>query len=215
GRAVRDRPRSHLDRRGPAHARQGGGAVRRGPAVRRRGQHGEVSRRRGRVGGGQRLHRLPRWLRVRRGVRRRAQVPRVPPLQDGPGQQQPRARVRRRARARDAEKLLRWGGPTWPPIPPNRLGARASLPIPPTLDVWSTPQIWRAGAGRSYARPAQYRDRTGIRAAVHGARLLRGPVLAWRGERGLRGRSLLWSSAHLGQHGVSWASVFDQLRSVR
>src|SRR5206468_12926198 len=127
------------------------GGVRRGPAVRRRGQHGEVSRRRGRVGGGQRLHRLPRWLRVRRGVRRRAQVPRVPPLQDGPGQQQPRARVRRRARARNAAQLLRWGAPTWPPnwlsarpsppFPPNRLGARASPPTPPTLYVWSTRQV--------------------------------------------------------------------------
>ena len=30
------------------------------------------------------------------------------------------------------------------PHTPNRLSARASLPIPPTLDAWSTPQIGRA-----------------------------------------------------------------------
>src|SRR5438034_7864772 len=65
-----------------------------------------ISRGGGGVGGGQRVYRLPRRVRVRRGVRRRAQVPRVPPLQDRADQQQPRARVRRRARPGAAALLL-------------------------------------------------------------------------------------------------------------
>ena len=42
----------------------------------RGGEHGEAARLRGVVGGGQRLPRHPRRLRLRRGVRRRAEVPR-------------------------------------------------------------------------------------------------------------------------------------------
>ena len=58
------------------------------------------------IGGGQRLHRRPRRLRLRGGVRRRAQVPRVAPLQDGADQQQPGPGLRRRARPRHAPVLL-------------------------------------------------------------------------------------------------------------
>src|SRR3989440_5980966 len=58
------------------------------------------------MGGGQRLHRLPRGLRVRRGVRHRAEVPRGPALQDGAGEPEPRHGLRRRARPRHAAVLL-------------------------------------------------------------------------------------------------------------
>ncbi len=56
--------------------------------------------------GGRRLPRLPRWVRVRRGIRHRAQVPRVAPLPHRAHQQQSRGRLRGRARARDAAILL-------------------------------------------------------------------------------------------------------------
>src|SRR3972149_1746923 len=76
-----------------ARPRGGGGApppppppppppLRRRRALRPRGQHGQVPGRGGGLGGSQRLHRLPRRLRLRRGVRRRAQIPRGAPLQD-------------------------------------------------------------------------------------------------------------------------------------
>ena len=45
-----------------------------------RGQHGQVPRRQGVVGGGQRLHADARRLRVRQRVRHRAQVPRDAPV---------------------------------------------------------------------------------------------------------------------------------------
>ena len=60
----------------------------------------------GRLGGRQRLPDTPRRLRLRRRVRRRAQVPRDAPLHDRPDQQQPGARLRRPARARHAAQLL-------------------------------------------------------------------------------------------------------------
>ena len=54
------------------------------------------------IRGGQRLHRLPRRLRLRGGVRHRAQVPRVAPLPGRADQQQPGHRLRRGARPRHA-----------------------------------------------------------------------------------------------------------------
>src|SRR5438874_1686046 len=58
------------------------------------------------MGGGQRVHRLPRRLRLCRGVRHRAEVPRGPALQDGAGEPEPRHGLRRRARPRHAAVLL-------------------------------------------------------------------------------------------------------------
>ena len=74
----------------------------------------------GGVGGRQRVHRLSRRLRLRRGVRRRAEVPRVPALQDGAGQQQPRARRTSASTCsgcRGATELIgeRRRSPRWPP----------------------------------------------------------------------------------------------------
>ncbi len=62
--------------------------------------------RRGVVGGRERLPRHARRLRLRRGVRRRAQVPRDAPLQGRAGLEQPDPRLRRPARARHAALLL-------------------------------------------------------------------------------------------------------------
>ena len=62
-----------------ALARRRGSTTRSEP-VRRRGEHGQVPRVGGLVAGGQRLPRHPRRLRLRRRVRRRAQVPRDAPL---------------------------------------------------------------------------------------------------------------------------------------
>ena len=83
GRAVPDRQGAHGHRGRRSHAHQGGAHVRRGHPVRARGQHGQVPGLRGGHRGGQRLHRLPRRLRLRGGVRHRAQVPRVAPLPGG------------------------------------------------------------------------------------------------------------------------------------
>ena len=68
--------RLHRGRGRRPDALRGVRAVRRAQAVRRRGQHGEVPRRQGIVGGGQRLPAVPRRLRLRGRIRRRAQVPR-------------------------------------------------------------------------------------------------------------------------------------------
>src|SRR5262249_14540224 len=80
--------------------------LRRRPAVRARGEHGQVPGRRGRLGGRQRLPRLPRRLRVRRGVRRGAEVPGSAALQDGAHQPESGAGLRRRARPRPSPVLL-------------------------------------------------------------------------------------------------------------
>ncbi len=83
-----------------------GCVVRRRGAVRAGGEHGEARRVAGRVAGRQRVPRDTRRLRLRSRLRRRAQVPRGEALRDRPGQQQPRARVPRAARARHAEVVL-------------------------------------------------------------------------------------------------------------
>ena len=59
------------------------------------------------VGGGQRLPGHPRRVRLRRRVRRRAQVPRDPALPGGAGLQQPRAGVPRTERPGDAPLVLK------------------------------------------------------------------------------------------------------------
>ena len=77
-------------------------AVRRRTSRAARGEHGEVPRRQGVVGGGERLHADARRLRLRRRIRHRAQVPRDAPLPGGADLDEPDLRVRRRARARPA-----------------------------------------------------------------------------------------------------------------
>ena len=61
---------------------------------------------RGVLGGGERLPRHARRLRLRRGVRRRAEVPGDAPLHGRAGLQQPRARVHRPERPRHAALVL-------------------------------------------------------------------------------------------------------------
>ena len=75
GVAVPDRARLRPDARGGADGARGRRVVRRGQALRRRGQHGEASGRRRVVGRGGSLRADPWRLRLRRGIRRRAQVP--------------------------------------------------------------------------------------------------------------------------------------------
>src|SRR5262249_53706891 len=87
--------------------------------------HGEVSLGRGGVGRGQRLRRLPRRLRLRRGVRRGAEVPRGAPLQDGAHQPEPGDRVHRRARPRPPPVVLRAARPS---VAPRARGDTMSLP---------------------------------------------------------------------------------------
>ena len=81
-------------------------AVRRAPALRRAGQHGQVPRRQGELGGGQRLPAVPRRLRLRLRIRRRAQVPRDAAVPGGADLDQPDPELRGRARARIAAVFL-------------------------------------------------------------------------------------------------------------
>ncbi len=64
------------------------------------GEHGEAPRLRGVLGGGECLPGHPRRLGLRGGVRRRAQVPRDPPLHDRSRLEQPHPRLPRPARSR-------------------------------------------------------------------------------------------------------------------
>src|SRR5581483_7589188 len=73
----------------------------------RRGEPREAARVGGLVAGGERLPRRPRRLRLRRGVRRRAEVPRDAPLHRRARLEQPRPRLPRPARPRPAAVLLR------------------------------------------------------------------------------------------------------------
>ncbi len=75
-------------------------------AVRRRGQHGQVPRRQGELGGGQRLPAVPRRLRLRARIRRRAQVPRDAAVPGRADLDQPDPELRRRALARAAALVL-------------------------------------------------------------------------------------------------------------
>ena len=77
-----------------------------GREPRRRGQHGEDARRRRLVRGGECL-RPDAWrLRLRRGIRHRAEVPRDAALPGGADLDEPHPRLSRRARARHAAVLL-------------------------------------------------------------------------------------------------------------
>jgi acyl-CoA dehydrogenase len=75
-------------------------------AVRRAGQYRQDAGLRGLVGGGRHVPADPRRLRLRRGVRHRAQVPRDAALPGGPDLDEPDPGLCRRARARPAALLL-------------------------------------------------------------------------------------------------------------
>ncbi len=82
------------------------GPVRRRPAVRGRGQYGQAPGLGGVMGGGGYLPADPRRLRVRRGVRHRAKVPRDPALSGGPDLDEPDPQPRGHPRAGHAQVLL-------------------------------------------------------------------------------------------------------------
>ncbi len=78
-----------------------------GARLRRRGQHGEAARRRCLLGCRRHVPADPRRLRLRRGVRHRAQVPRDQALSNRADLDQPDPVLSRRARARPAAVLLK------------------------------------------------------------------------------------------------------------
>src|SRR5829696_3647316 len=95
------------ERRGRlAHGGEGGFALRPERAVRRRGEPGETPSRRRLVGGCQRRRPDLRRLRLRRRVRRGAQVSRDAPLPGSPDLDEPHPLLCRRARPRPPEVLL-------------------------------------------------------------------------------------------------------------
>ena len=99
--------RAHAaDRGGGSGALQGRLAVRAGPAVRRGGEHGQAARLRGLLAGRERVPRHARRLRLRRGVRRGAEVPRDAALLGRAGLEQSHPRVRRPARPGAAPLVL-------------------------------------------------------------------------------------------------------------
>ena len=77
-----------------------------GAGLRRAGQHGEATRRGSILGRRRHVRADSRWLRFRRGVRHRAQVPRDAALHRGADLDQYGAVLPRRARARPAQILL-------------------------------------------------------------------------------------------------------------
>src|SRR3990167_7354626 len=80
--------------------------VRRAPALRRPGQHGQVSGGQGQLGSGQCLPAVPRRLRFCLRIRRGAQVPRNAPVPGGADLDQPDLFLRGRAHPRTAEVVL-------------------------------------------------------------------------------------------------------------
>ena len=106
GRPVPDRACARGDRGGGSRPLQGRLAVRAGPALRCRGEHGEAARLRGFLAGRKRVPRHARRLRLRRGVRRGAEVPGDEALHGRAGVEQSHPRVRGPARARLAALVL-------------------------------------------------------------------------------------------------------------
>ena len=106
GRAVPHRRGPHRSRSGQPDALGSLPPVRCAPALRRAGQHGQVPGGQGQLGGGERLHPVPRRLRLRLRIRRGAQVPRDAALPGGADLDQPDPFVRGRACARAAALVL-------------------------------------------------------------------------------------------------------------
>ena len=103
GHPVPDRARLRADARRRADGARGRLALRAGPRLRRRGQHGEDARRGCLLGRGRHVRADPWRLRLRGGIRHRAQVPRDAALFGGADLDQPDPVVSLRARARPAE----------------------------------------------------------------------------------------------------------------
>ncbi len=111
GGAVPHRPRSCGDRGGGPDGRQGRGPVRGGQALRDRGQHGQAPGVGGVLGGGRRLPADPRRLRLRRGFRHRAQVPRGAAISDSADLHQPDPVPRGHPRPGPAQVVLSMARP--------------------------------------------------------------------------------------------------------
>ncbi len=107
GHSVPDRQGLCLDARGRADGEGSDAQIRGRPRLRRRGQHGQDAGGRCVLGGGQCLYPDPWRLRLCRGIRRRAQIPRDAALSGGADLDQPGAVLRGRARARHAALVLR------------------------------------------------------------------------------------------------------------
>ncbi len=106
GRAVSDRPRLHADRGSRPDGAQGGRHVRGRYQRRRRGQHGQDAGVGSLMGRGRDVRADPWRLRLRRGIRRRAQVPRGAALHRGADLDEHDPELRCRARARTAAVVL-------------------------------------------------------------------------------------------------------------
>src|SRR6266853_656119 len=108
GRAVSDRARLHGDRSRGAHGRARRAALRAGQALRAGIEHGQAARGGSLVAGGRHVPADPRRIRLRRGVRRRAQVPRDAAVPDRTDLDQSRPLLSRRARAAPSALVLRY-----------------------------------------------------------------------------------------------------------
>src|SRR5439155_1244216 len=106
GRAIPDRARLCADARRRADGARSRGALRGRPRLRRGSQYGEAARRRRVLGRGRHVRADPRRLRLCRGIRHRAQVPRDPALPGGADLDQSHLVVSGRARAPPAAVVL-------------------------------------------------------------------------------------------------------------
>ena len=144
GRAVPHRPRLCPNARGRTAGPRRLPQIRRRPSLWRTGQYGQAARRRRILGGRRGLHPDAWRLRLRRGIRRRTQIPRDPPVPGRANQHQPDPLLHRRTRPRPAAQLLRTsyrlfrlgGGNhhldcTNPTVSPPQNAPRM-LPIPPS-----------------------------------------------------------------------------------
>src|SRR6266852_5607225 len=106
GRPVSDRACLRADARRRTDGARGRQPLLGRPRLRARSQHGKTHRRRRLVGGGRHV-RADAWrLRLRRGIRRRAKIPRDAALPGGADLDQPDPLLSGRARARPAARLL-------------------------------------------------------------------------------------------------------------
>ena len=149
-----------------SHALQGGVALRAGPSLRRRGEHGKAPRSGSLMAGCERVPRRPRRLRLRRGVRRRAQVPRDAPLQGRARLEQPHPRLRRPARPRHAPVVLggiaagrRKADGRYPPWSAGGAGAVTGKPAKPARSGRAEGARPRSPAGKAGDTPQARRSR--------------------------------------------------------